>query len=145
MADPLITRAMLENRLGKVTVQRLTDDNNDGAVDKSVVDQLLDDATSKVRGALGPWYDSATTTAANAATATELRRIALDAAVAMAAERRPTIVKLDWIEKMKQVDRDLARIANGRANLGGPAPPAQTSQRARVLPMTRSGGRGWDC
>jgi phage gp36-like protein len=144
VADPLITRAQLENRLGKVTVQRLADDNNDGVADKSVVDQLLEDATSKVRGALGPWYDSATTTAENATTATELRRIALDAAVAMAAERRPTIIKLDWVEKMKQVDRDLARIANGRANLGADPPPAQRNQRARVISSSR-GGRGWDC
>lgn len=146
MATSLITRVELENRLGRTTVQRLSDDNNDGVADKSVVDQILADASSKVRGALGPWYDSATTDSANAAVAEELRRIALDAAVAMAAERRPTIVKLDHVEKMKQVDRDLTRIQNGRSNLGADSPPLQRNQRARVLPTTRAGGRGWnDC
>lgn len=147
MVDPLITRAQLENRLGKTTVQRIFDDNNDGAIDKDTVEQILADASSKVRGALGPWYDSATTTPANSLVAEELRRIALDAAVAMAAQRKPTIIKMDWVDLMKQVDTDLKRIQNGRSNLGTDGPPAQRSQMARVVSTSRSGGgRGWnDC
>lgn len=144
MADPLITRAMLEARIGTDTLRRLLDYNNDGDADKPSIDQYCEDATSKVRGALGPWYETATTTASNATTATELRRIALDIALAMLARDFPGAVKGDWVPMMEFADRDLKRIQNGRANLGADSPPAQRSQRARVLPSNRSGGRGWD-
>jgi len=137
---------MLENRIGPDPLRRILDYNGDGVVDKPSIDQYCEDATSKVRGALGPWYDTATTTGANAATATELRRIALDIALAMLARDFPGTTKWAWEPMMEFADRDLKRIQNGRANLGTDSPPAQRSQRARVLPTNRSGGRGWnDC
>jgi hypothetical protein len=147
VADPLVTKAHIEGRVGADTLRRILDYNNDGATDPAAVLRFCEDATSKIRGALGPWYDTATSTAANADTATELRRIAIDAVLAMIARDFPNSSGWDWISRMEQVDRDLKMIRNGRADLGGGvAPPAQRSQRARVLPTNRSGGRGWnDC
>lgn len=145
MADPLITRVQLENRIGADTLRRLLDYNNDGATDKASLDQYCEDATSQVRGSLGPWYETAMTTAANAATATELRRIGLDIAIAMLARDFPGATKWDWVPMMEFAERSLKRIQNGRANLGTDGPPAQRSQRARVV-SARNSGRGWnDC
>lgn len=141
MADPLITRAQLENRLGRDVVAQIYDDNNDGVADTNPVAQLLDDATSKVRGALGPWYDRATTTSADTATATELRRITLDAAVAMAAQRHSGYIRQNWRELMAQVDSDLKMIQSGRSNLGADPPPDPKMQGAAQC--FTSGTRGW--
>jgi phage gp36-like protein len=133
MADALVTKAQLEARLSKVTVQRIFDDNNDGVADTDPVTQLLKDASSKVRGAL-PGYDPDTLTAANAAISEELRRIALDAAVAMAAQRRPTIVKgIDWKEMMEQVDNDLEKVRKGQATLGANTNPTPADHSVTVV------------
>lgn len=144
MADPLITRAQLEAKIGAATLSRLTDHNGDGVADKSTLDRVCEDATSKVRGALGPWYETVTTTAANADTATELRRIALNVALGILACDFPGRTPWDWVAIMAQADQDLKMIRNGRANLGTDGPPPQRSQRARV--QTRW-PRGWneDC
>lgn len=145
MADPLVTKAHIEGRIGADNLRRMLDFNHDGVVDLQAVDRYCEDATSKVRGALGPWYDTATSTSANASTATELRRIAIDAVLAMIARDFPGSTKWDWVAVMAQVDHDLKMIRNGRANLGSDGPPVQRSQRARARVVTGGGsGRGWN-
>lgn len=119
MAEPLITKAQLIARLGQVQFGRVFDDNNDGQADKLSEEQVRKDASSKVRGAIGPTYTQAQLTAAN----DELIRITLDAAEAMSMRRRPTILKGDWTEVMAQVDKDLKAIRMTMANLGTDGAP----------------------
>ena len=121
MADPaLITAEQLTKRIGVAIINRIFDDLDVGTADSDVVEQFVEDASSKVRGALGPIYDVAIM---DATTAIELRRIALDCAHAMAAQRHPGALKLDGFAMMDQVNADLKLIRTGLANLGTKNPP----------------------
>lgn len=115
----IITKAQLENRLGREVVARIYDDNNDGVGDANPITQILEDASSKVRGAIGAVYDTTLLTADNSAEAGELRRITLDVAVAMTAQRHSGYTKYNWRDLMEQADRDLKLLRTGMSNLGG--------------------------
>lgn len=132
MAAPLITRKQLENRLGREVVQRIYDDNNDGVADADPINQVLSDASSKVRGGL-PLYNPDDLTPANALLTDELRRLALDAAVAMTAQRHPGYTKYNWVELMEQIDADLDRIRKGQASLGSNASPTPADHSISVV------------
>jgi hypothetical protein len=129
MADPIITKAQLVARLGQTQFNRVFDDNNDGQGDPLPELQLRKDASGKVRGALGLVFDVDQLTAD---TADELVRVTLDVAVAMVARRRPSILKMDWVELSKQADADLKMLRTGIANLGiktAPEPAANHGVR----------------
>lgn len=123
MADPIVTKAQLIARLGQVQYDRVFDDNNDGLGDKLPEAQLRADASDRVRGKLGPTYNPDLLTEETAATVGELRRIVLDNAVAMAAQRRPTILKVDADVLFKRADKDLDDLRKQLANLGTNAAP----------------------
>lgn len=123
----IITEAQFENRLGREVVARIYDDNNDGVADANPVIQLLEDASSKVRGAIGPVFDSLQLTAANSSDASELRRITLDVAVAMAAQRHSGYVRYNWRDLMEQADKDLKMLRTGMSNLGGTLQPPEAA------------------
>jgi phage gp36-like protein len=117
MADPYITRAQLENRLSKIVVQRIFDDNNDGSADANPVNQLLKDASSKLRSTLGQ-LENLDELTAESDTADEVTRLCLDIAQAYAAQRFPEFVRVDGFKLMKQAEADLARLRMGFTNLG---------------------------
>lgn len=112
---PLVTAADLRARLGADTVTRCFDHNSDSAADIPALDSICNDASSKVRGALGLVFDL---DGFDPTIATELKRLALDAAIAMTARDFPAAVTRNWVELMDQVDRDLAAVRKGMANLG---------------------------
>jgi phage gp36-like protein len=120
--EPLITKAQLEARLSRVLVQRIFDDNDDGVADNDPVTALIRDASSKVRGRLGPVYNPETL---DENTVDEVIRITLDVATAYAAQRHPEIVQYDWEALMKQSDADLKMLRLGEANLGTNASPPE--------------------
>jgi hypothetical protein len=136
----MITAAEVRHRLGPDRVRRLYDDNNDGTADKDPLQQLAEDASSKVRGGL-PAYDPDDLTPANAALTTELRRLSLDAAEAMAA-RRPGS-GIDWVPLMQQVDLDLDRIRKNQATLGSKASPAPADTSVSVVSGSASQADYW--
>lgn len=113
--DPFVSRARLEGRLGADTVRRIFDHNNDGVADKPSLDAIFEDAESKVRGAIGPVYVQALL---DPVTGKELRRIGLDAAIAMIARDFQGAYPRDWEPLMIQVDRDLKAVRLTMANLG---------------------------
>jgi phage gp36-like protein len=115
MADPLITDEQLEARLSSYVVNRLLDDNGDGAGDADVLLQLRKDASAKVRGHIGPVFDPDTL---DENIVDEVVRITLDVAQAMAAQRHPEVMRVDGFELMKQAERDLKKIRIGESNLG---------------------------
>lgn len=126
---PLVTRANVERRLGADFVRRVFDHNNDGVTDPESLGELLSDASSKVRGGLGLVFDIDNF---DPAIATELRRIALEAALAMIARDFQGAYPKDWVSLMQQVDQDIANVRKGVANLGtkqAPEPAANHGVR----------------
>lgn len=136
----MITKAQLERRLSRDLVRRIYDDNNDGVGDPDPLQQLCEDASSKIRGAL-PAYDPDDMSPANALLTTELRRLSLDAAVAMAGQRPGS--GLDWVSLMAQVDADLDRIRKGQASLGSRANPEPADHGVAVVSGPPSGSDYW--
>lgn len=132
MADPLVTKAQLESRVGSTQLQRCVDDNGDGVGDKIVLDQLLDDASGYVRGGM-PQHDPDDLTPANALVTGELRRLALDAAVMMLAERRPTIIKRSAEKMRENIESDLERLLKGQRSLGSNTSPAPADNTISVV------------
>ena len=126
----MITADDVRRRLGPDRVRRLYDDNNDGVADAAPLQQLAEDASSKVRGGL-PGYDPDDLSPANALLTTELRRLALDAASAMAAQRCGS--GMEWVPMMQQVDADLDRIRKGQASLGSNANPTPADHSVAVV------------
>ncbi len=120
MGAPLITKEQLENRLSKLVLDRIYDDDGTGEANSEPVDALIRDASSKVRGKLGPVYNP---DVIDENTNAEVTRITLDVAVAYAYQRHPEIARADWEAIMKQADKELAEIRTGLANLGTNAPP----------------------
>lgn len=139
-ATPFVTKADLERRLGASVVQMLFDHNNDGSADAASITQICEDASSKVRGALGLVYDLDTF---DATVATELRRIALDAAVAMTARDFPGAYTRDWESLMVGVDRDLAAVRKGMANLGTKEPPEPAANQGGSVLLGSDYGATW--
>ncbi len=129
MAKPIITKQALVNRLGRVQFDRVFDDNNDGSGDKLSEEQLRRDASGMVRGGIGLVFDVDQLTAE---LSDELTRVTLDVAEAMATKRRPTILKGDWTELMKDARESIKALRTGIANLGiktAPEPAANHGVR----------------
>lgn len=142
MADPLVTRAQLETRIGAVTLQRVADDNNDSVADKVVIDQILEDASGYVRGGM-PQHDPDDLTPANALITTELRRLALDVAEMMCAKRRPTILKKPWMDLKDSIDKDLDRLIKGQRSLGSKTNPVPADHSVSVASGDPGQGSYW--
>lgn len=139
---PIITRAQLEACLGAQTVERLFDHNVDGVPDKPSLDQICAHASSKVRGAI-PAYDPNDLSPENAAIATELSRLALDAAVAMIAKWWPGSIAMNWIELMQQLDKELEMVRKGQANLGSRTNPTEADNSVSVVSNVSSAIDYW--
>lgn len=120
MADPIVSKEQLIARLGNVQFDRVFDDNNDGVGDKLSHEQLRKDASGMVRGGIGLVFDVDLLTPD---LCDELTRVTLDVCEAMAAKRRPTILKLDWSELMRDARKSIEMLRTGIANLGIKTPP----------------------
>lgn len=130
MPDPLFTADQLRARLSSLAVDRIYDDNGDGNADADPLTQLQRDASSKVRGHLGPVYDTALLTPG---ASDELVRIALDVAHAMAAQRHPEVLRIDGYRMMEQAEKELKKLREGVTNLGietSPEPAANQGGEA---------------
>lgn len=127
---PLITREQLEARYSKVVVDRVLDDANDGEADEDAIARLIADASSRVRGRVGPLLDL---NALDPVKQTEIVRIALDIAGAYLALRHPEILRgRDGFRMLEQADKEMEAIHFGKADLGTEEDP-QTSQAASVV------------
>jgi hypothetical protein len=128
MASQLITKQRFEARLGRLVVQRIVEDaqavlaGETNTEDADALDQILNDATSKLRGALGPVYSRALD---DPNVSPELIRIGLDICQAYAAQRYPEYVRSDGFRLMKQADDDLTKIREGLSSLGDESASAE--------------------
>lgn len=124
MAYPYITQSQLEARLSAEVVRQIYDDDNNGSADASPIAQLLADASAKVASYLRGIYDL---TAVAATPPAEVTRLALDVAVAYAAQRHPEYVRRDWQALMRAAEGDLEKLRKGTTRLdvvGSPEPGA---------------------
>jgi hypothetical protein len=137
VAEALITKTDLERRLGPDVVRRIFDHNSDGVADAASLTQICEDASSKVRGALGLVYDL---DQFDPTIATELRRIALDAALAMTARDFHGAYPRDWGMLWEQVKSDLADIRKGMSNLATKEPPERAANQGGTV--VRDGSNG---
>ncbi len=129
----LVTVEQFENRIGIEILKRIFDDDNTGQASGAAVQQICEDASSMVRGGLPADYDlDAITANAASSNAIELRRIALDAAHAMAAIRHPGALKVDGFALMERVDVALKNIRLGQATLGTKTSPEASDQTISV-------------
>jgi phage gp36-like protein len=128
-----ITEADLKARLGEPIVRAIYDEDNDGAADQDAIARLLADASSKVEAVLAELYPTVLATVPN-----EVKRLKLDVAVAMAAQRHPEHVRREWVPLMEYADRELTKLRTGKVGLGfdKPVTPAG-NQRAWLGPSTR--------
>jgi len=160
------TKAQFENRISAKKVKRLYDDNSDGNADTDPVNQLRADASSKVLSYLEPMgIVPGLTLLCNGSTGellpsavfpSEIVRLSLDVAVALACQRHPEVMRQDWTILMKQCDADLCKLRDGKTSLGG-APhetvlhggvvgiPGEEPQAvSRITDTFRSGGKWGD-
>lgn len=118
MAEPLITSTELQNRVTPGTWQAVFNDFNTGEDNEEADLQIRQDASSKVRATLGPSFPLQELISTNEVFASELRRLTLDVAHAMCAQRRPRLFpELDAFELMKQAERQLEQVRSGYATL----------------------------
>lgn len=130
----IISQTELENRMSVAVVRAILDDNNDGAADANPVAQLIDDAESKVMSYYQPTYGATLP----ASIPKELKRMTLDVAYAMAAQRHPEIVRgVDWEKRMLAAERDLNRMRKRETTLGiDTAPEPSALDGASIVSQT---------
>jgi hypothetical protein len=126
---PLITRGQLESRVSAVVLDRVLDDSGSGAAENDAVERILLDASSKVRGRIGPLTDL---NKLDPVKQTELVRIGLDIATAYLALRHPEIMKRDGFKLLEQAEKELEAIHIGKADLATEEDP-QVFQSASVF------------
>lgn len=124
MADPLITPAELVTRIGEALAVRVFDDDADGVADEPPMLAICADVSSKVRGALRGVYELVEL---DGEVQHELKRIALDLAHVMTAQRRPDKLRADWPEMLKAANADLMNIRKGLTALDAEVPVAANS------------------
>ena len=123
------TKAQLEARISAKRVKRIYEDNLDGNADTDPINQLRADTTAKVCSYLEPLGVMAAIEARfnqttgelldGKALPQELTRLTLEVAVALASQRFPEVMRMNWVELMAQVDKDLCKLRDGKTSLGG--------------------------
>lgn len=117
----------LEDRLSEAIVRALLDDDNNGAPAPSVIARLQDDSDSHVNSYLRPIYRLPLSSVPN-----EVKRLSLDVACAMAAMRRPEVVRRDGKALMEMALADLKSLRRGDTRLDVEVlPPANTGGTVR--------------
>ena len=122
MTSAYFTQAELESRLSAKVVAEIYDDANAGSASAAPIAALISDSSSKVDSYLRGVYTLPLTVVPN-----EVKRLALDVAVAYAAQRHAEYVRRDWKPLMEQVEKDLKRLRTGETRLdvaGTPEPAA---------------------
>lgn len=112
MTSAYFSQEDLELRLSKTVVQQIYDDDNAGIAKSDAIDALVSDASSKVDSYLRGIYTIPLSEVPN-----EVKRLALDVAVAYAAMRHPEYVRRDGKALMEMAEKDLKSLRNGETRL----------------------------
>ncbi len=130
MPYPYISNEDVRLRLGAPKYHRLFDEDGDGLADdvnssgdtSNTVERIRRDASAKVAGYLRGIYDL---DAVATDTPEEVKRLALDVFVAIAAQRHPEVMRVEWKDLLDAVERDLRNLREGKTRLdvmGSPEP-----------------------
>lgn len=111
----LVTPEQLYARVSPTTVRRVLDDSDSGEADEDALNAILADASSMLRGKIGPVSDLSTFTPE---TASELIRIGMDICQGRLALRRPEVMRMDGQKILAAARADLKDIRLGTAGLG---------------------------
>ena len=137
MPFPLITQEQLESHIGEAALRRIYDDKQLGVADGGALQNLLNNASSKVIGSLVGGYPGLRDMALEDVPG-EVTRVALDCAEALAVKRYPEVSKnKNWIDLMKQVDTDLSMLRKNKTWLDKPP------ERVVELDVDSEELRGW--
>lgn len=128
--EPLVDRAMVEARWSPALVQRVLNDYGQGSPSDDAIALLIEDASSKVRGYVGPIVNLEEL---DAVTAPEVRRLTLDVVGALMALRHPEVVRKDGEKLMKLAERDLERIREGKSDFGSEDQPTLANEGATAV------------
>lgn len=109
----LITRQQFFNRVSPAMARRAFDDGQVGEAAEEAIDALLADASSMLRGKLGPVDDLSGLTPE---TRSEAVRIGLDICQARAAIRHPEVFRIDGGKLLECARKDLKEIRTGLAD-----------------------------
>jgi phage gp36-like protein len=129
MPEPFVTPTELVYRLGSAEALADFDDNNDGQPDSDVLEEIIADATSMVRSYLHGVFELA---AVDPLKSREVKRLTLNVAQAMAAQRRPTHARVDWSEMLKDAKADLVNLRKGLTGLDVEPTPKAANQGGSV-------------
>lgn len=127
--DPLVDRALVEARWSPVLVERVLNDIGNGAPSEDAIALIIEDASSFVRGYVGPIVDL---TQLDATVAPEVRRLTLDVVGALMAQRAPEVMRRNGFEMMKQAERHLERIRKGLNDFGSEDQPTIANEGGEV-------------
>ena len=122
MPYPYITQTELENRLSVQAVRRCLDDDADGDADSDAVTRFLTDASSKTRTYLAGNHSAAQVTAIATTTPDEVKRLALDVAHAMLAQRHPEVFRVDGFALMRDAIAELKALRLNETKIPGVTP-----------------------
>ena len=116
----LITPGDVYSRISKTRVDRCLNDAGLGSSDSDAMNGLLEDVSTWIRGKVGPITELS---ALDAATAGDLKRIALDLARAYLCERAPEVMRQDAKPIFERCAKDIKAIRIGEASIGTEVPP----------------------
>jgi phage gp36-like protein len=128
-SEPFITAKQLNDRVGEIIVDRILRAPGSGKADPEAIERVCRDASSWVRGNIGPVYDLSKLPEDSAE---EIVRISLDVAHAYLAQRHPEIIRVDGFKMLEQAAKDIKKIRFGEANLGTREEPAPANEGTHV-------------
>jgi hypothetical protein len=132
-----ITERMVENRLSAAVVRRIYDDNNDGRADSDAtnvgpIEQLINDAEARFESFATTIYPSVAALR-TAPICSEIIRLCLDCAEAMACRRFPKAVNREWFPLWQASERELKGLRTGETSLNVDTAPEPAANNGGAL------------
>lgn len=143
MPYPYITREQVEARISSSALTRVYDDGNTGAQEADAIEQLRQDASSRVCASLP---NNADPVAIEASTPHEIIRLSLDGAFVYAVMRHPEAFRVSWKEFWEIWTAELKDLKEGKINLGNepdPTPEEPPVAATGNFVFVSSPRRGW--
>jgi hypothetical protein len=148
---PFINEELLRHRIGSQNVDRIFDDDNDGAADNSdaagddsnPVESICRDASARVATAIRSSRRYSLEKVKDD-TCSEVVRLTLDVAHVYAIQRHPEILRIEWQPMWEVVAKELDQLVKGTMLLDMDELPTPAPQATGGAPVMASDcSRGW--
>jgi|GEM_PF-334312 len=130
-ADPYITNADIEERLGSQAYVQLTDDDGDGIANVGVVNEARHGAMGEVNSYLAQRYDVPIKLSTHTELAGLLKSVCLDLVEYSLRSRRPPVPDIT-AKRREQAVHWLKGVANGSIHLPSDTPIASNTTRGTI-------------